>query len=544
MATVRRRVERMLLDPPRTSDYHATRPMMVSSYFGLQGWGIFSLGIVDEMRHDPQVFLGMEQRQGPMHLAEFEVDAKRPEVKKFVEDTREKIWNKSLGTALECDPYGYGCSEVIYDDVRGKVRFEDLRPVHPRDAKPYVYQGQLAYVFVNSMMPISVSGGALEIGTPTLNRESGTTSAGGDIRLNGSRPNVPGKCLWTVHDQKYNRWYGRSVMLPVFWPWRLKSMPDGALENLAKYAYKHGFSGMVVRAPDESYSDSPGQEAIFAADFMRQLGEQLKTGANIVLSNKMDQSGRNYAYAIERYGGELTGSMSDLLQWPDWLDRMIIRGMGIPDEIITHQGNTGGYSRSQVAFTAFLISCMERLHRMSEQIDHQIIRPLVHWNFGVKNSEYTLKPKSLLPPEPDVIQAKMQESQQKMLEKQQQGGAMPGMGQQGGMLPDASQMPEQEVVRQLSLAFGGALPIELSMGEVRTKAARIRSRTGHLPHGNRIKTVGFAHSVFRKLVRNCGQERALAALGRAVADSTDETSLASAALAETFLKHADQRMAG
>lgn len=333
MGRIRRTVEKNLLGSPVTAEYRPSRPLTLGTWFGAQGYGPFTLSITDEMRHDPVVRMSMKQSDAPLYLSEFEYECGNPAVLKFIQETLEDIWKKGLDTILECVPYGYACAEAMYKDEGGLIKFDSLKHLHPRDTVPFTYKGRLAYALIGS---------ALMTSTNDWNRLEGedtkkVTEYGG-VKLRASRESLPAKALWSVHEGQYNQWYGMSAMMPVWWPWRLKTMPDGALENLAKYAYKHAYSGMIARAPDEYFQDNLGQVPLYALDFMRQLGEQMKTGANVALPNRLDASQKNYAFTIEQIS-KIEGSMTALLDWPDWLDRMITKGFDIPDEIINHQGN-------------------------------------------------------------------------------------------------------------------------------------------------------------------------------------------------------------
>jgi hypothetical protein len=415
-----RGVEDELLGPPRTMHY---RPTYISGPLwgqaGITGFaGIFSLGIVDAMRRDPQVGLGIKFKQAPLHTAEFEIKASSPIIEKYVEKGLHRFWQGSLTNALECMPYGFCCSEVMYKDEDGAIHFDHLKPLHPRDTRPFLYRGQLAYVEVREAM--DTAGQALD------------AAGNRALRLEGPRKNKPPKAFWNIYDGQgpYNEWYGFPAVMPAWWFWRVKTMPDGAFETLFKAFYKHSFAGVIARHPDERYSDAPGGTAISAAEYMQQLGEMVKAGANVSLSSRRDEHG-NYLYEFEKYGGEVAGDFGQLIEYPDFLDRCILRGLGIPDEILQHEGSTGGYSRSNIAWLAFVIMSEEILNRQLERILNNLFRPLVALNFG-KNAKFEVKPKPLLP---DQVQ------QQGAPQPGEPGQPPPeGEGGEGGGGPQAMQL--------------------------------------------------------------------------------------------------------
>ena len=404
---VTEKIEDKLLGKPKTANYRPAVSIGVPAWAAPTGWGYFSLGIVDEMRKDWQVSQALAFKQAPLYTAEFEFKASSPEVQRYAEETVDRFWNKSLGYALECMPFGYSTAEPLYKDEGGVIKFDVLKPVHPRDAEPWVNEGTLAYVKVQTH------------GQMAGNDEG----AGGKIVLEAARRNVPAKGYWNVFEPKYVPWYGRPVLMPSWWPWRIKVMPDGAMESAFKAFYKHAFMGMVVRHPDETYQDELNGPNLSAQDYARQMGEQIKAGANIALSSRRDESG-NYAWTIEQYGGKAEGEFQHLMEYPDWLDRLIVRGMGIPDEIISHDGNTGGYSRSNISWLAFIIMEEEVLNHQVHTFKDQILDPLIRLNYGA-GAWCQIKPKPLLMQQ---VQDAAQGSQQPP--GQAQGAQLPGQTDQ------------------------------------------------------------------------------------------------------------------
>ena len=418
-----------ILGPQKTRGY---RPTMGLGFPGMTSgpslFGMFSLGVIDDMRRDWQVSQALRFKTSPLHTAEFEVKASNERVRAFVESTLDRYWRHSLGVGLECVSFGFAGLEPAYEFKNGKVVFDRLDPIHPRDVEPYTYRGELSYIRVQNL----TSRDGDDLDERTLDR--------GYAVLDAASVTVPAKGFWVTHDAKYSRWYGRPLMMPSWWPWRCKTMPDGAMQTAFTAYYKHAFMGMVVRHPDESYRDSMHGPEITAQEYVQQLGEQIKAGANIALSGRRDERG-NYLYEIERYGGESSGDFRGLLEYPDWLDRLIVRGMGIPDEILTFQGGQVSYARANVALLAFLIMAEETLNHHLEEFDSQIMRPLVRVNFG-RESWYKIKPKPLMP-DP----GQMQQDGQGLL-----GGQPPPGGQPPGAMPGAGGQPP-------------AMSLELSSGD-------------------------------------------------------------------------------
>ena len=396
-----------VLGPPRTANYHPT--YVRGPWWGQGGYGMFTTRVVDEMRFDSQVSHCLNFRMAPIYSAEFDVSASHSGVKKYVQDILDRFWRCSLNVALEMLAYGYNGSEPIYAEEKGSIVFDYLRPIHAFDIKPWTYKGQLQRLRV----------------TNTLGVTRG--SNGGDVDLPVASGKVPAKGLWLVHDSMYSQWFGRSVLAPAWLPWRFKTMPDGAHDIINKWYYKHAYSGMVVKYPNRTYQDELGGPEIPAKDFALQMGEQVKSGANLALPSEKDQNG-NPLWEIAQYA-EANGDGGGLIEYLNqYLDIQIQRGIGIPDEVITHQGATGGYSRSMVALAAFMMCEEQILNNIVEVLDDQVIRPLVLLNYGGK-AQYKIKPKSL-------VEAAL---------SQQQGGQPVGAGVTGMQQPGQQPVMPQDV---------------------------------------------------------------------------------------------------
>lgn len=425
--------EKDLLGPPKTAGYRPTATAYPA--WDASNWGAFNLAIVDDMRRDPQVSLCMSYKQAPLFTAEFEIKAGDQREQSYVAQNLERFWRKSLAIALESDAYGYGGSEALYKEEGGRVTFDALKPLHARDVKPWTARGRLDHVrLIHSYV------------------DQANEQPEGGIILEGATRTKPAKGFWCVHDPKYNHWFGRSLLVAAWWPWRLKSMPDGANETLFKWFYKHAFSGMTVRFPDQEYQTVVGGAREHAQDIARRMANEAKTGANFSLSSSRDEKG-NFLWDITNYGGKTEGQAAHLIEYLDFLDKQIQRALLVPDEVLTHEGNTGGYSRSQIAAAAFMLAAEQRLNQVLECFDDQILRPLARMNFG--RATYAIKPKPLLMPDQQPGQGQPPQ---------------PGQPGQGGQPPQPALFGGQPV-QQLSAAAQTQANYQTAPPPVRPKQA-------------------------------------------------------------------------
>jgi hypothetical protein len=416
-----------------TSKYRPAVLGPPSAIWGLSATAGFTLAQVEAMRRDPQVNLCLRYLVTPLQTAEFEpVKATSPDVAKFVTRQFRRFWQRSLPVVLEAYPYGRSASEVLYRQVKGRLEFDDLKYLSPRDTSMWTVEGEPAWVRVK------------QTGSSLANPGSGyQMGRGGQVDLWFAEPGKPAKGFWFVIDPLYDPHYGRSVLMSSWLPWRLKTLPTGGgMDALAKWFYRHAYRGYVIRHPNAIYQDAIDQTPIEAQSLARKMIEDLKSGADLALDNSRDDKGE-YQWNIESYG-EINGEAGGMIEYiQGFLDVQIQRGIGIPDGIITDGGGEG-YAGRKIPEDAYYAGAERDFNRVVETFDEQVCRPLVIHEYGPQ-ADYEIKPKPLVPMRQQAAQQAMQ---------QQQG--------QGGQEGEQTQQPggEEEAMQQVAQAAGesGARP--------------------------------------------------------------------------------------
>lgn len=358
---------------PKTSGYKPSALNMASAWgFGVTGG--FTLASVDEMRQDDQVMQCLRYVKAPLFAAEFDYfgDRQQAGVAKSIID---RFWQKSLLHALQNYEFGHSAAEVVYRYEGQAPTFSHLKPLHPKDVRPFSAAGRLAYIRVTNVQ-----------------------DANGEVRLYPATANQLTQGFWLTHDPVYSAFYGRSVLIPAWIYWRWKTIPNGAIEAYAKWAYKNAVSPTIWRHPDEIYEggDNGATTIVQAQDLAREMAQKIISGSPVEMSSAVDPVSGKYLWDLQQWS-EITGDGSGLEKWLDVLDKRIRRAIGIPDEIIDHDGATGGYSRSQVAVQAFFQQAQLSLGHIFEGVWDQLVQPELLFRFGSVRCK--AKPKPLLPPD-------------------------------------------------------------------------------------------------------------------------------------------------
>lgn len=368
-----------------------------ANYWGLGGFygnslNGFHLGYVERMKSDYQVSLCHNFLVAPLACAQIAchdepdamkaqiiIKAEDPNCGQFIKKTMQRFWNFDLDHVMEDIGAGYSSGEGVYKIEDGFLHWDHIKPMSALDVEPYTDEGRLHAVRL---------------------KPSGSSGMQGEVvDLEAATVDSPGKGLWFVNNPKMSLIYGRSDYYAAWHDWRVKSgMPDCVREIVFKATYKHSFSGQVFRYPEGNYVDADGNP-VNNRDDAEQMCELSKAGTNFALSSQVDSSGK-YLWSIESYGKNEVDT-SRLIPIVEMHDKGIRRGMGIPDEIIDHDGNTGGYSRSRVSISAFFMQRQRALARKVEEFKRQIGDQLARANFH--NSKYEIEVKLLLQ-DPDQAQ--------------------------------------------------------------------------------------------------------------------------------------------
>jgi len=383
---------------------------------------MFSIYWLEKMLYDPQVSLGLAIIKGPMFNAidKIKVESKDQRVAKFVTDQLKRFWETSLAKVLRSIEYGVSAGEILYRRSGPHVEFDMVADFHPLDAKPLTQDGDFAGIRVTGN-----TSGAVDIMTP--------------------------KAWWNRHDARYSSWFGRSRLRSAYDPWYEKWSRGGAVDIRKLWFHKNAFWGGILRHPPGGRT-MPDGSFVDYQDVARQILELWKTGGVLTLPNDLDDSGKPTWDLKEP---TINGSGQELREYPKDLDIDIIKGLGIPPEVVQSQG-TGTFGRG-VPAAAFYSGLEIVLLEILRDFRKMIADPLIELNFG-EIPEYAINSASLLPEDPG------------------QGQGMAG-GSPGG--PGGGTNGSSPGGNPLAGLFGGGQSQQrMSLGNGRMRAVTVRAKNG------------------------------------------------------------------
>lgn len=328
----------------------------------------FTLSDVERMRRDPQVQMGLRILRAPLAGVKWKIKAADQEVGKFVASQVRRFWRTSLLKCLRMFEYGFAAGEVSYTLRDNKIHFADLLDFHPYDARPLEFtDGTRAGRFAG--LRVRLGGGR------------GRRSSDVDIG--------PRHAFWIANEPEYGALYGRPRLAGAFLPYQEKRGRKGAIDARRLWYVKNAYHSGVMRHPFGEVTLEDGTLMSYQ-DLARQILEKFETGGVLVLPNDRDDAG-NYLWEYEP--PKTHGDLKDVRDYPKDLDQEILKGLGIPPELVDAATVGSGYSGRAIPAQWFFTSLDETVAHVLQTFERLILHGLVRLNYGP--ARYELAAESL-----------------------------------------------------------------------------------------------------------------------------------------------------
>ena len=344
---------------------------------------------------------------------EFEAKADSPEVEEFILKQAQRFWDRGVPKLQGGYEYGWIGCEDLYANEDNYFVWDQMRQFSPRDTFLLTQDYHGVGVRVKNVKPV------------------------GEVDLSFGSADVPAKGLWYPHEPRYNQHYGTSQLLGAWRPWRRLAWKDGAESVVDVGVYRFGVRGPVVRYPPDdpqtaqtgipgTVLDSEGNPRRYNRDVARQLAELYKAGAGIGMSSATwpPDMGGGLKWDIDL--AESTLNVDGLLNYVRHLWDQIHHGIGVPPELLQASEGGSGYSGRKIPREAFLMRQQRIADAILDLFVRQILRPLVHWNFGAV--KFTIAVKNILMTE---RKAQTGQDEEGALQQGTQAPGAPSNGQTG-----------------------------------------------------------------------------------------------------------------
>ena len=389
----------LLLGKPKTGGY---KPFPVHQFTEIRNLPPFTFHTIRHMLIDPTIRLGLAMRMAPLCQAEFAfqqgdkwipgVRADREDVAKFVHKQIKRIWQFELHKLLTAQVWGWSAAEVTYRLVDKRVEVDGLLHRHAVDVRAMRAGGEVKGVEFSRL--------------------------GGGV---GKVPLRMPKAIWHAYDPEAESPYGTSALRGAHSPWADKWLDGAALDVRRLFCHKDAYGGVDIASP-------PGQMMVDGVevpnrDIAREMGEQLSAGGVTNRPSVYDAATGNPLWEINR--ATVPSNPSHIFDYPKQLDNEMLRGMEIPDDVVTSESGTGAWQGKQVPMLAFYCNSDRWLALVIRDIVRQTLEDLVLLNWG-KPEEFEISTKPLALQAMEQVKAaeggQQQASQQARPQQQPQSG--------------------------------------------------------------------------------------------------------------------------
>lgn len=306
------------------------------------------LYIYDQMKDDETVKIALLLKKTVMLAKQFEIepasqDAIDLKIADFVKyvlfEQLEEPFTRILEEMLSAFDYGYSVSEKLFEYISEGpfAGYMGIRHIRTRPPHGFVFQndayGNLAFIRQFQGSSFSKDLPASKFVVHTYGKQFGNPYGISDCRA------------------IYRPWWSKDVVLKFL---AIHLERYGTPLVLAKY---HGILNATERAD------------------LKTLLKNILTGTGFMIpADKAEVEKLEF--------GEAVGYIEAL----DRYDKMITRGMLLPDQLGFTNTKSGSYSLGQEQFDFFYLILQKYLNDLDYDVEKQVIKPLVQYNFG-KNAK-------------------------------------------------------------------------------------------------------------------------------------------------------------
>lgn len=367
MESVSNDVQEMLT--VRTAGYRP--PMQYRPSSLSRGLPPFTISVIEWMRRDSQIKLGMCIKAAPFHKVKLTIKGD-PEVVKFMSENIRRFWTKAIPKVIRGFWYTICGGEIQHkiNPVTGRQEFWNLYDVYPLDLR----------ILHQNRVPCGVSV------RPNGWVQEGSVDGVDPMDSKPIRLFFPKGFLY-IHGREFNSLIGISDFEAAYDPWLEKNDWQGAKHSRKLWFYKNAFSGGILLHPPGNY-ETENNVMIPYRDLARQAMETSLNGAVWCLENKPDPAtGQQQWQYIEP---KINGGGAELINYVHELDNEMLRGLSIPDDVVTQVSGGGSFAGRTIPLMAFLISQESTLNNLFTVCDEQVFRPICKTNFGHDNYEASM----------------------------------------------------------------------------------------------------------------------------------------------------------
>lgn len=359
-----------LTDPEPQSDGYSRRVASPGAFFHYEDRPPFSMIVAEMMQFDHKVTLALGIRNGLLAQMEIEVVGGPPGIREYVARQWERIWTMAGSVIMESKHIGWVGFEPMFTPGdgnsvdAGRAIFSGYRDFHQRDIQPLVDTGRVVGLTLNNCK--TTEGQKLALFNP--------------------------KGCWITYKDRHSSYYGQALLEHAYAPWHEKWQRGGAIKLRQLRMMKDAWVGDVIRYPTHRKTITPTGEVVSWRDVAREIVQLRQSGGVIGIPSDRTADGSNYEW--EYSPPTSVDGHTPIADYKKELDTEIVEGLEVCNEIIeTAEGNA--LNGRMIPMVGLAASLQREGEDYARQIDAQLLRPLVRWEFGCEPS-YQIKVKPII----------------------------------------------------------------------------------------------------------------------------------------------------
>ncbi len=328
----------------------------VEEYFKRQP----TLTDIYQMRQDPTIKIGLSVIKHPLQRVDWDITSEDPAVKNLVRDNLREFWNEFMVNLLTAISFGYSIHEKKWGYKNSYLIYERLVPLRPDSIQLYYdpLTGDLTRIKQSVSYNIDD-----KKKTPEMKKAE---KDGIEI--------LADKLFIYSHEKEFGNIEGESRLSGVYAFWKM-------CDDIYRYAntFYHRYSIPPIRAW------APEGETIVGTDAQgNQTREDNITWWTNIISNihevthLVHQWTPNDEWGLEFMETKTQGI--DFLPYIEHLNVMKLLALFVP-ELAVMRGSKGSYGLGKEQTELFLDNEEAILREIKGQIDKDLIKPLVQFNF-------------------------------------------------------------------------------------------------------------------------------------------------------------------
>lgn len=314
-----------------------------------------SISNYKKMRYHPMCKLGLNFTILGLTEIPWIVKCTDEEIAAIVDKMLSRIWRQLLREGFECLDYGFKPMEIRYEPGTLKYKVGD-------DKKERSFSGILLKQ-PKALDPEYIRILVEEDGSLKGFKQDFTTK---EVLVKDK------KCLVFVNNFESGNYYGISSFESVYSMWYISSIN---MQFHTRWLERKGTGLFVGRYPAGKQDDGTDN-----SDVMNDLLDSIMEGTTVALPSGYDEHG-NPLWDIYLLDSE--DKTDAFIQFHEYLDKMILRGLVIPERALT-QGEIGARSSVEAFSSIFNERRQDILNTMVNYISKYLVKNFVELNWGTE----------------------------------------------------------------------------------------------------------------------------------------------------------------